>query len=820
MKRELTPEQWKAIRDAGRKAGQGQGDGKMTSLEELKHKLNSSIWSNRRDAVRVLGEMKTQRDQVVPLLKERLANDDDDDVTEESVKALERLQALDDVVFETLKGRLNDQSSSVRKKIVEALLKFATRKSSIAPLLKQRLVEDDSWEVIEKIVGALEQWQDLDTEVFEELKQRANDESSSIRNVVVRLLPKFLHRQHEEVVSLLKQRLETDDVPNVIECVIEVSHQIGMTVEQMRRSLACNPHFLMDWLPHHWHELWHRGGIVDEVVEHALRRRWWRLPRDFRRHMSWPWFGDEPWHHCPECHMMWRELIRPLERHGGARQEVEWLLAALGRWWGNPRSRFGCYDFEELMSLRVEQSVTYEEVNTLRFRFLDAFVTDQQGRLLGEWARGWLQEFQQDWDELLRTEEQFDRNRDEISDLRRQQEEIIREAEWRTEGEWRWEQGEPPRLPEDLQARWNEIAERLRRLEGDEEPGELQRHQKPLEDATERLLPQLRERGVRFKLIEVEGVLGEYNFFERKVTLYPPMIQLAAWDLAQDGLGLPPPVLEDRLSTVTEIHETAHAILHLGRDSDAREWRDVGSASSELHELLAQYYAISLIQRLKDKELEQVFLSLNEKQSERYRLWTHVKDTSLEAMRQFFLAKSRGVFEGDIVHLAKEVVEVIGGALGLLQRRVPPFDEFARGFDSLHRELTVASDTLQLTTTSKALIRHCESFPFVKELLSMSLPGGLPSEEERRFWLVNTLCEGKGVKGPSLRLDFEEFQKVQPFSFTAAQLDTRNEMIRGLERIRKLFEEQPEAEIKDNRLESPKDKRDTTLYRRRGFRPF
>ena len=52
----------------------------MPTFEELREKLQSDNWSERRDAVRALARMADRRGEVVPLLKERLRVDDDDDV--------------------------------------------------------------------------------------------------------------------------------------------------------------------------------------------------------------------------------------------------------------------------------------------------------------------------------------------------------------------------------------------------------------------------------------------------------------------------------------------------------------------------------------------------------------------------------------------------------------------------------------------------------------------------------------------------------------------------------------------------------------------
>jgi hypothetical protein len=461
--------------------------------------------------------------------------------------------------LEELKRKLESRSGPERREAVHALGQMKTQRSQVLLLLQPRLLVDDYGEVIEEIVKVLRQLQALDP----------------------------------EVVSLLRQRLERGDNRWGLVGAIKALYHAGMTLEQISHILLRNPCFLR-WNPHDWHHLAYREGIVGQVIEHTLRRCWWRLPRNTRQHFSRLWDCNVFWPDCPECNRMWRELFHRLERRG-SRQEAEWLVAAMGRWWGNLRWRFGCHDLEELMSLRVEQHVTYEEVNTLRFQFLDAFATDRQERPIRA-IRPQVRVFTHPedyyrWDDLLRTEGEYDQIRDEISLLRRQQEEIIREAEQRMEGEWRWEQAEPPRLPEDLQGQWNEIAERLRGLEGS---NVLEPHRRKLEEATEQFLPVLREAGICFAVMEVEGVLGEYNFLERKVTLYPPMIELAAADLAFTLRRSPNEVYDD-LYTITEIHEMAqHATTHLGIDSNGTLWGQPEQGSSALHETLAQFYTFHL----------------------------------------------------------------------------------------------------------------------------------------------------------------------------------------------------------------------------------
>jgi hypothetical protein len=740
----------------------------MATFDELKQKLESSeSYSGRREAVQALAQMANQRDRVVPLLKERLAVDDDHDIIEAIVEALEQMDALDDNVFGVLKDRISDSNSLVRHEVIRGLVKFQRRAREVVSLLKERLKTDESTYVLEEAVDVLKKLHALNS---------------------------------DEVISLLRRRLETDENPYVIRDMIKGLHQAGMTVEQMSRILARNPHF-PKWSLHQWYDLWN-SSVVRQVVEHTLRQRWWRLPIDFRRSFGPPWFWGKPWHHhCPECEMMWHHFVRLLERGGGRWQEAEWLIASMGRWWGSPRWHFARHDFEQLMSMRVEQNVIYEEQNVLRFRYLDAFATDRQGRPISEQAL-------KDWGELLSTETEYDRVRDEISDLKRQQEDIIREAERQREGR-ALEPGEP--LPQNLQGRWNEIAERLRRLEGDVEPGELQRLRRPLEEATEKLLPQLRERGVRFKVVEIEGVLGEYNFYERKVTLYPPMIELAADELSTQLHRSRQEVYDD-LYTITEMHETAHATTHLGIDSNGRLWEQPEQGASELHELLAQFYTIQLIRRMKENRLEQVFLKLNERQPERYRYWQVLKDVPLEMVRDFLTGKRAGWFRWDLLTLAKKAAEIVGKAMPLLRTTMSQsgqFQAFVEGLRPILKRFEAASTRLELGEAAEAFIDHCEAQPFVHLLLQSALPRGLHSAVYRNLLLASTLVEGEPIKGSSLRLTVDQILAARTIALMQNDLVHRNTIVhhlRTVEELRALIEPEKVAEIILSQLPKEREK--------------
>jgi len=619
-----------------------------------------------------------------------------------------------------------------------------------------------------------------------------NDVTEAIIGALERLVP------DAEVVAALKDALRVNRTPWAIRAIIEALRRKGVTIGEMSRILLSNPG-LRAWAAETWADLLDsdEAGVV---IERVLRRHWWRLPGEVRRQFDfpWPWYGHR--HRWPELHMLWHRLERLLEGRGRGRDEAEWLIASMGRWWGSPRWRFARHDFEALMSLRVERPVTYEEQNVLRFRYLDAFASDPQGRPL----RDWIGQFQRNWDELLGIEEQFDRVRDEISDLHRQQEEILQEAERRTQGEWHWEGGEPPRLPQDLQGRWREIAERLRRLEGDEEPGELQRLRRRLEEATEGLMPSLREVGVRFPFIEVEGVLGEYNFYERKVTLYPPMIELGAGELA-DALQRPSREVFDDLYTITEMHETAHAVAHLGLDSNDRSWQNPADGTPALHETIAQFYTFSLLERLGDRPLLDVFLKLNDRQPEHYTFWRYLRGIPLERVRTFLRYQREGHWRDDILTYAAQVADVLRRSAELLKGLLPPegWQAFDQGLRAIKERFARAGTLKDLCEAADALIAHCEACPPVWTIIRATvgrhlppLPGRVPSPPgprrpptrwERGLLMVAALCQdGRRVTGPTLRLSVEELQRRPEVSLTASALRPRDVVLEGLTMLEEL----------------------------------
>jgi len=407
------------------------------------------------------------------------------------------------------------------------------------------------------------------------------------------------------------------------------------------------------------------------------------------------------------------------------------------------RAFFNLTSMEDLTALRMDDIVTYEEVNVLRFAALMELATTRDGTSIEQVINETSQ-----WEgavrRLLEQEAEFDRLREEIALLRGRLRELLKE-EARLLGEM--EREERRRSLEEVQSEIRSTAEQIETmnqwLDGQGEgPLAILRRE------TERLLPVLLKQGVTFKRLVIEGVLGEYDFVEHKVTLYPPMIELAAQDLLPTARSFGSvEELTAVLSTVVDIHETAHANLHLGKDPDGRQWMNLRQGSVALHEGLAQFYTLALIKQLGDKKLEEVFKALSTKQPEEYTLWSVLEPCSLESVRRFVLAQRNGQRLITIFEVTAEAMRAVAANCEWLQQRTgeDAWQAFTEHLERIMPQLSKAKTSVELASACDQLLSICASFPAVKRLLDAILwgrfPFHFPSEQDRCLLQMAAICQ-------------------------------------------------------------------------------
>jgi hypothetical protein len=137
------------------------------------------------------------------------------------------------------------------------------------------------------------------------------------------------------------------------------------------------------------------------------------------------------------------------------------------------------------------------------------------------------------------------------------------------------------------------------------------------------------------------GYLGAYSPEEGRITLYAPSVDDAAarTELASRHIG-----------SVTLIHLSVLALMHIGEDLDGRIWEgfSLGDPSPWTGGVpgptlvLAQLFVRRFLERLADENLLNAFEVLSEKQPPAYRSWKKTAHVSLEAARAWLSAMRRG----------------------------------------------------------------------------------------------------------------------------------------------------------------------------------
>lgn len=199
--------------------------------------------------------------------------------------------------------------------------------------------------------------------------------------------------------------------------------------------------------------------------------------------------------------------------------------------------------------------------------------------------------------------------------------------------------GVPPEL-----ARRAAIRERLEGAPGDRErdpwrAAEREAHRALGEDRALTALLRAPDGRLSFP---TTNLLALYEPGLARVTLYTKLVDACARLLGIDRRAL---------ANVVFLHETVHALCHLGRDLDGRRWedfalppsRDPAFRPSALHETLAQFFSQRLLMRLGDAELLGAFERLSDHQPPEYQSWRKMLDVPVERVRKILLRARAGL---------------------------------------------------------------------------------------------------------------------------------------------------------------------------------
>jgi len=132
--------------------------------------------------------------------------------------------------------------------------------------------------------------------------------------------------------------------------------------------------------------------------------------------------------------------------------------------------------------------------------------------------------------------------------------------------------------------------------------------------------------------MSILDTLGEYRSDKKQIVIFDVMCQIAAAALDTD---------EASLCAVVEAHEAAHAVTHLGKDTQQRIWENFAIAETEDKELFAQLYALHYLRAVGDETGLAVFAKLSEHQDARYNSWRRHENDSLSDVNRLLLEARR-----------------------------------------------------------------------------------------------------------------------------------------------------------------------------------
>ena len=154
------------------------------------------------------------------------------------------------------------------------------------------------------------------------------------------------------------------------------------------------------------------------------------------------------------------------------------------------------------------------------------------------------------------------------------------------------------------------------------------------------------------ELIPIDKYLGQYFPEEQLIKLYLSEIRDCAKRL---GASV------EALRRIVEFHESAHAIVHLGRDAEGKNFNtgafgmvDGAVDPSPLHETLAQLLTYHCVKD--NPKLLECFEKLNQRQSSAYLKWKNFADVPLERIRNILVGIRQGRIEASFDIFAKILV--------------------------------------------------------------------------------------------------------------------------------------------------------------------
>ncbi len=630
---------------------------------------------------------------------------------------------------------LADRSRTLTRDDIQLWASAASRAAASQGALSERLLSEASDRLREAMPrveadAVLTAVQLLAGDLFilgagDALRRYARHADATVRQAVIPGLIKLGEDGH----TLVREMIAGDSNSEVLRVACDALESAGEDSAALLRLVSNNPN--TDLTARLILRRTLRGSQNDRWWSH-LRTAWPTLGAPVRDALRRTWREDGEWlerrFHHPFWWEFWHDILRSRVDGAAAAAAVSWIVRPLDE-------IVGAFDFESVSGLRRDEAVEVRALPLLRFAYLAA-AQNPRGAPLKDVLRG--SDF--DLDKLAAEEEHYDAARDELAGLQAQLNRQAAELGADVLADLRREafRGEGPQATRDRirEAAYGPLSEQLREVERMSrdvgfQPGGERFYR--LFRASEALLPTLRETGCSFAGNPgPDGILGEYQPTDRSITLFSPMIELAGAEVARH-LGRPRGAIDPLVRTVVEVHEFAHAHLHLGADARRSIWASPEDGSVAHHEALAQSYTRRLIGGMDEPALVDVLRVLEGWLPSEYRFADLLDSADAEDLRGWVVGARRGKPEQTLDDTATNVIRALPGYLTLVASQLPG-SSFQTLMGNL-RKILKRMEVDRAPEVSAELLSVVGALPQAPVVLGSFLQGGWPTPG-RLNWLL------------------------------------------------------------------------------------
>ena len=635
------------------------------------------------------------------------------------------------------------------------------------------LARAESNDVRARMLGMLDEefFSDASESIFNE---HLDDADGSVREAAVRALAHFDVRGRDRASRVLAGDRDTGP----LEAAWRVLESAGTDQRSILHAIAKNPN---------------ADASARVILNHVrgsdwkpwdiLRNAWPGLPPHLRDALLRLWRFDHHRFFHRMHHPVFEELYFGLERNfvGATSPGLRALAASLLY---ASDDRLDPYDLDAVTGLTRRRSVEFVTFDLVRFQFI-ADSRSRDGVPLADVLDG----VQIDVHALADLEEAFDRDREALAATRaaiaqlerelgfefaammrqRTEEDLRRPARGRSKP-WAFLKNAAPRYLE-LEARYVRLYDSLFSANGE---GPYAR----LYYASRRALPVLREVGCSFAgMAAPDGVFAEYDPTDHAIALFPPMIELGALEAAHE-IQRPLEEVHAHIRTIVEVHELAHAQMHLGEDASGAAWHSPGRASRAFHEAIATSYTRRLLRRMNAPELMAVLRVVDAWLPTEYRWADLLESASPEELRSFVVARRAAEPTRRLDEIAGTVLRSVPGYVEMIRAQAGTatsslFQEPVAAFISAANEAESAEGASLIATLAQ-LVECAGALPHGKALFGPLIAGGWPSVIDSRWLLFDALTDGEPVGVARLRIiRRDDFRRAVASARSSVYLDLR-----------------------------------------------